>query len=103
MRVLLICSAGMSTSLLVRRMKEDAKSRKIEAFVWSCGSSEYRAEIEKSDVILIGPQMRFLHTKIQEEAKPRPVRVIDMMTYGRMDGSSAIEMAIQALKEKEHE
>lgn len=99
MKVLLICSAGMSTSLLVRRMKEEAKSRALDAYIWSCGSNEYKQEIEKSDVILIGPQMRFLHNKIQEEAKPRPVRVIDMMTYGRMDGSHAIEMAVQAMEE----
>lgn len=100
MRILLLCSAGMSTSLLVLRMQEVAIDKKIEAHIWSKGSNDYdEKDIEKADVLLVGPQLRFLVKRIREEANGKPVRVIDMMTYGRMDGERALDLAIQALKE----
>lgn len=102
MNILLLCSAGMSTSLLVQRMKEVAEDRNIEASVWSCGSQDSDHEIPKADVILVGPQLRFLLQKIEDKAKGIPVRVIDMMTYGRMDGSHALEIALTAWKERKN-
>lgn len=99
MKILLLCSAGMSTSLLVHRMKEVAKQHQIHAEIWSKGSNDYLDDIEKADVLLVGPQLRFLVKRIIEEANGKPVRVIDMMTYGRMDGEHALELALQALEE----
>lgn len=101
MKILLLCSAGMSTSLLVQRMKEVAQKRALEMEIWACGDSQSDQEVSKADVVLIGPQMRFLLKRIQAMAQSRPVRVIDMMTYGRMDGEHAIELALQAWEEKE--
>lgn len=100
MKILLLCSAGMSTSLLVRRMRQEAEKENINADIWACGDSESYVEIQKADVILIGPQMRFLEKKTQMIAGKNPVRVVDMMTYGRMDGKKALQMAMDALKEK---
>lgn len=99
MNILLLCSAGMSTSLLVQRMKEVAQDQGIDAKIWNTGSQDSGNEIPKADVILIGPQMRFLLKKVEGMAGNKPVKVIDMMTYGRMDGKHAMEIALQALKE----
>lgn len=100
MNILLVCSAGMSTSFLIDKMMEAAKERNLHARIWSCGASESQQETLRSDVILIGPQMRFLYQRIKEQAKGKPVRIIDMMTYGRMDGKHAFEMAISAIQEE---
>lgn len=100
MKILLLCSAGMSTSLLVQRMKELAQDQGIEATIWNCGSQDSVNEIPKADVVLVGPQMRFLLKKIEDQAKEIPVRMIDMMTYGRMDGAHALELALQAWEGK---
>lgn len=51
MKILLLCSAGMSTSLLVHRMKEVAKQHQIHAEIWSKGSNDYLDDIEKADVL----------------------------------------------------
>lgn len=101
MNILLLCSAGMSTSLLVQRMKEVAQDQGVLANVWNCGSQDSDHEIPKADVVLVGPQMRFLLRKIEDQAKGIPVRVIDMMTYGRMDGAHALEIALAAWKDRE--
>ena len=40
----------------------------------------------KADLILLGPQIRYLQKRISEMAPGKPVEVIDMMAYGMMDG-----------------
>ena len=37
-KILLVCSAGMSTSFMVNKMKDSAKARGIEAEIWAYGS-----------------------------------------------------------------
>ena len=34
-KILLVCSAGMSTSFMVNKMKDSAKARGIEAEIWA--------------------------------------------------------------------
>lgn len=63
MKILLACSSGMSTSLLVNKMKEAAKEQSVEEEIWAVGQAEVETEMPKADVVLFGPQMRFLKTK----------------------------------------
>ena len=53
----------MSTSLLVNKMKEAAKEQSVEEEIWAVGQAEVETEMPKADVVLFGPQMRFLKTK----------------------------------------
>ena len=59
-RILLACSSGMSTSLLVSKMKDAAKENGIEAEIWAVAQDKAQTDMERADVLLIGPQMRFL-------------------------------------------
>ena len=52
--ILLACSAGMSTSLLVKKMEEVAKLKGIEVNIWAVSQDKAMKEIEKADVLLIG-------------------------------------------------
>lgn len=58
-KILLVCCAGMSTSLLVNRMREVAKTKEIDCKIWSTSEKELPNEFaqEPADVILVGPQM----------------------------------------------
>ena len=47
MKILLACSSGMSTSLLVNKMKEAAQAEGIEAEIWAVAQSEVDEEIKK--------------------------------------------------------
>ena len=66
--ILLCCSAGMSTSLMVSKMQSNAEERGIEATIWAVPEAEAEANAEKADVILLGPQVRFLLDKILDQA-----------------------------------
>lgn len=39
-KILLVCCAGMSTSLLVNRMREVAKTKEIDCKIWSTSEKE---------------------------------------------------------------
>lgn len=95
--ILLCCSAGMSTSLMVSKMQSNAEERGIEATIWGVPEAEAEANAEKADVILLGPQVRFLLDKIRAVAGGTPVDVIDMMAYGMMDAPKVLDQAIKLI------
>ena len=66
MNILLCCSAGMSTSLLVTKMEKSAKEQGSR--LPNMGSVFCRGgqEMDKADVILLGPQVRFLLSKLKQ-------------------------------------
>lgn len=97
LRIVLICSAGMSTSLMVNKMKKSASEKGIDAEIWAVADAEAVYQAEKADILMLGPQVRFLQSKMKEIAKGKPVEVIDMKAYGSMNGKLVLEQAITAL------
>lgn len=102
MKIMLACSAGMSTSLLVTKMENAAKENGIEAQMWAIPEAQIGTEIEKCDVLLLGPQVRFMLNKATEIAKPHnvPVEVINMMHYGTCNGEAVLNRAIELYNSK---
>lgn len=101
--IMLICSAGMSTSLLVTKMEKEAKNQGVEAEIFALSASEADSEIEKGeiDVILLGPQIRFMLKKFEEKAAciNVPVAVIDMQDYGTMNGEKVFATAVRLIED----
>ena len=101
-KILLACSAGMSTSLLVTKMEAAAKESGIEAKIWAISEANIDKEVQNTDVILLGPQVRFMLNKATEIAKPYnvPVEVINMMHYGTCNGKAVLDRAIELVASK---
>src|SRR5690625_3801148 len=97
--ILLACSAGMSTSLLVTKMEEAAVKRGLEVKIWAVSQDITPKEIEKADVLLIGKQMRFMKKKFTKFAEEVgiPIDVIDSMAYGRVDGEAVLKKALELM------
>lgn len=95
-RILLCCSAGMSTSLLVERMKKVARERQLEAEIEAIPVAEFESRIEEADVVLLGPQVRYKLAAFQQiaEARGKPIAVIDMIAYGMVDGEKVLDQAL---------
>ena len=97
--ILLVCAAGMSTSLLVNKMKEAAKTLGVEVNINALPVVECEKVIETVDVILLGPQVRFQKVQVEKIANGRvPVEVIDMRMYGLMNGKAVLERALELIK-----
>lgn len=93
--ILLVCSAGMSTSLLVTKMQKAAVEANIDINIWATGSGNYKNEIDKADAILLGPQVRFMLNEVKIHSKGKPVEVIDMISYGKIDGKAVLNHALK--------
>ena len=100
--ILLICSAGMSTSLLVTKMETAAKDAGEDCKIFALPFSDAPRVLEEVDVILLGPQVRFQKAAIEKlvagrKGGPVPVDVIDMRDYGTMNGKAVFEKAMNLL------
>ncbi|WP_127849057.1 PTS sugar transporter subunit IIB [Lacticaseibacillus hulanensis] len=97
--IMLVCSAGMSTSLLVSKMQKAAAARNMDAEIFATASADADDALERTnpDVLMLGPQVRYMLPTF--EAKVHiPVKVIDMRDYGLMNGEKVLDEALNAMK-----
>lgn len=93
-KILLVCSAGMSTSMLVKKMQDTANKEGKDYEVEALALSEAKTKVDEVDVILLGPQVRFQKAQVEKVANGKvPVDVIDMQQYGMMDGEGVLKHA----------
>ena len=98
-KILLVCNAGMSTSILVQKMKKVAEQKGIEVTIEAIPSTDLSQFWQSSDVILIGPQIGFMKDSIKETVENKiPVEVINMVDYGRLNADKVLAVAIDLIK-----
>lgn len=101
--IMLVCAAGMSTSLMVEKMKKAAENKGIEAdiFAVSAGEADNYLESKKVDVLLLGPQVRFMKSKFEEKVEQynSALDIIPMVDYGMMNGEKVLDQAINLLNQ----
>src|SRR3954467_15741335 len=96
MNILLCCAAGMSTSLLVTKMEAYSKEQGLEGKIWAVGADDVKNHIDDADVLLLGPQVRYLLSQFKKvgEEKGIPVDSINPVHYGMMNGAEVVKFAI---------
>jgi len=93
----LFCAAGMSTSLLVSKMKDAAKAKGIEVDIEAFPESKMDNHLENVNVALLGPQVGYTIAKAKKICEPKgiPVDVIPMIDYGMMNGAKVLDFALK--------
>ncbi len=97
MKIMLVCAAGMSTSLLVEKMLVESKERGVHNEIFACPEMEMFNQFSGVDIILLAPQVRFLKSKLEERVGDIPVQVIDMRHYGMMNAKEILNSVDKAL------
>lgn len=99
MKILLVCSAGMSTSLLIDSMKKAAAERGVAPEITAIPEAEFKRVVNGYDVALLGPQVRYQLNAFRAVGAEHgvPVDVIDMVAYGLVNGAKVLDQAL-ALK-----
>ena len=102
-RVLIVCSWGMSTSLLVDSMLAAAVAVRYELTVEALSAGEYAERVEECDVVLIAPQIRHLRKSIEKLAAEvgKPVALIEPFHYATMNGQAVLEQVLHLLASKQ--
>ena len=95
---LLVCATGMSTSLLVNRMKEAAETKEIEFQIEAHPVGQIEKYGEAADVILLGPQVRYELKNVKAKYPNKPVEVINMQDYGMMNGNKVLDTALKLIE-----
>lgn len=98
-KILLVCNAGMSTSMLVQKMIKVAKEKGIEVTIEAIPSTDLSKCWQSADVILLGPQIGFMKDSVKETVENKiSVEVISMVDYGRMNADKVLTFAIDLMK-----
>lgn len=92
LRVALVCSFGMSTSLLQESMERAARAHSLDMVVEAVGTAEVRQHPESYDAILLGPQVRYARQSLARLGKP--LAVIDPFVYATANGEEALRMLL---------
>lgn len=97
-KIILFCNAGMSTSLLVKKMMQHAEEVGFECYVEAHATADAADKGKEADVILIGPQVRHELKRIAEMYPAIPVAPIDMMAYGMMNAQAVLDQVKELLE-----
>ena len=104
-KVVLVCAAGMSSSLLEEKIRQAAAASDLQMELLAVDAttmSLWDYEKDTMDVILVAPQVRFKKRGIIKQAEPYDVivRDIDTIAYGMVDGEKIFEQVLEALENK---
>ncbi|GIP13295.1 PTS sugar transporter subunit IIB [Paenibacillus macerans] len=95
-QITLVCAAGMSTSMLVQKMKKAAEAQNLEVEIRATSESSFKEYADKTDVLLIGPQVGYLEGDFKAKYEPQGIKVsvINTMDYGMMNGEKVLANAL---------
>ncbi len=104
LRVTLACAAGMSTSLLVSKMKKAIEEKEVAMTLMSVSEKEFEKYLGETDILLLGPQVSFLEKKYQAlfRGTDKKVLSIPILEYGRMDGAKVVDRVLSLANMEEH-
>ena len=89
----------MSTSLLVSHMRDAAKADNYECDINAYPIANAPAVIPEADIILLGPQVKYMLNKLKKEYPDKIIEAIDMRIYGMIDGKGALAQARRTMEE----
>lgn len=97
--IMLACSAGMSTSILVGKIKTEIINQKLDFDVIAIPTTEAILRWREANIILLGPQVRYELPKFEKEINGIiPVLIIDQISYGTGNGAKILQVVLETLK-----
>lgn len=101
-KIVLLCTLGMSTSLLVSKMRKAAKKLNVECSIIAVGECELKKYENEADVIMLGPQVRYLTSRLRKKiGEDLPIGLIGSADYGTMNGEKVLIQALELIYKDE--
>ncbi len=91
MKILLVCNAGMSTSMMAKKLTEEAAKRNMPAEVMAVPLTEIKDHAANTNAILLGPQVRFVLKDVQTQYPDIPVMAISPQDFGMMNAKKVMD------------
>lgn len=74
--IVLLCNMGMSTSLMVNRMKEAAQKQGYDCDINAYALQKAEEIIPAADVLLVGPQIAFEVERLRKEYPDKKIDIV---------------------------
>ena len=88
-KIMLVCNAGMSTGIMAKKIEEASEgTMEVSAY----GEAEFEDHLDGVEMILVGPQIRYLVPNIQAKVSC-PVD----SNYGAMNGKAVYQQIIDRI------
>lgn len=95
MRVLFVCSGGMSSAIIVNALKKEGEKRGIDLEVKAVGAQEFNAEVSNGwDVAMVAPQVKHRFDQFKQSADEAnvPCLAIPPQAYSPLGGATLLKM-----------
>ena len=99
-KILLVCNAGISTSILVSKMKKAAQAQGIDVSIQVKSMTGVKDVIQDMDIVLLAPQIGYEQKKLQDLAGDIPVEKVDVRDFGILNGEGVLREAMKVLDRK---
>ena len=100
---LLICTAGITTGLLVKNVQNAANERGLDIHVYSAPAiiAEQAIQSQAIDALMIGPQSKYEIARLKDflTYKAVPYKLISRENYEILDGEAVLEEIIALIGE----
>lgn len=95
--ILVVCAAGMTSSMIAARMQKAAEADHYDVVIHSAdsGDAENTLKEKQPDVVLLAPQVRYFEEAFDKLAAGTKTKigVMDMRAFGLMDGEKILTQA----------
>ncbi|HCA7333808.1 TPA: PTS sugar transporter subunit IIB [Klebsiella pneumoniae] len=100
-KIFLCCAAGMSTSMVMNKMKQAAAAQGIAVDIIAVSMDDFDRTLPNYDCCLLGPQIKYKFEEFNKKAAAvgKRVAVIDSMDYCMMRGDKILAAALALLDE----
>lgn len=94
--IMLVCTSGMSTSLLDSKMKKVAEDKGIDVEIFAASASDADKNI---DVLMLDPQVKYMEKEFAGKLADSltNLAVINMQDYGKMKGEKVLNEVLTML------
>ena len=99
-KVLLSCSGGLTTSYFAYKINEAAEILKLNIHVEAIGYTQLYDVGNQYDVIMLAPQISYMHAKIQEILKDQVVIEIPTQAFAKYEVSKVVSIIKEAVEQK---
>lgn len=101
MKILIMCIAGGTTSLVADKIKEAARKKNIKDInIDAHAIHEGNALAPNYDFLLLGPHVGFKQQEFENQFPDKYIAVIPPIMFGRMDGNGILKIIQDTINSK---
>lgn len=100
-KVLLICTAGITTGLLVKNVQKEVDEKDLDLQIYSAPAivAEQAIQSQQIDALLIGPQSEYEINRLKDflSYKSVPYKLISREAYETLDGQAVLNEVLKLI------